>query len=334
MSDTAINDRVGGASAPLDALSGPINALAGSGQSRSDLAAGSEVRDWFTLLKPRVLSLVVYSGVAGLLVAPGAMHPVLAITAILCITIAAGAAGAINMWYDRDIDAVMRRTQNRPIPAGRIAADSALAYGVGLAVFSVALMGLATNWLAAIVLASSILFYVFVYTVWLKRRTPQNIVIGGAAGAFPPLIGWVAVTGSFAPEPLVLFAIIFFWTPPHFWALSLFAHADYARAGVPMLPVVSGARETRKQVLVYTVALLPVALAPWFMGFSGWIYGVSALLLGLWFLRHAWAVWTDAQDEAGRSLTNDLPAKKCFKYSISYLFILLGVLVVDHLVLA
>lgn len=333
MSDTAINDRVGGASAPLDALSGPIHALAGSGQSRSDLTAGSEVRDWFTLLKPRVLSLVVYSGVAGLLVAPGAMHPVLAITAILCITIAAGAAGAINMWYDRDIDAVMRRTQNRPIPAGRIAADSALAYGVGLAVFSVALMGLATNWLAAIVLASSILFYVFVYTVWLKRRTPQNIVIGGAAGAFPPLIGWVAVTGSIAPEPLVLFAIIFFWTPPHFWALSLFAHADYARAGVPMLPVVSGARETRKQVLVYTVALLPVALAPWFMGFSGWIYGASALALGLWFLRHAWAVWTDAQDEAGRSLTNDLPAKKCFKYSISYLFILLGVLVVDHLVL-
>lgn len=333
MSDTAINDRVGGASAPLDALSGPKHALAGSGQSRSDLAAGSEVRDWITLLKPRVLSLVVYSGVAGLLVAPGAMHPVLAITAILCITIAAGAAGAINMWYDRDIDAVMRRTQNRPIPAGRIAPDSALAYGVGLAVFSVALMGLATNWLAAIVLASSILFYVFIYTVWLKRRTPQNIVIGGAAGAFPPLIGWVAVTGAIAPEPLLLFAIIFFWTPPHFWALSLFAHADYARAGVPMLPVVAGARETRRQVLVYTLVLLPVALSPWIMGFSGWIYGASALLLGLWFLKHAWAVWTDAQDEAGRSLTNDLPAKRCFKYSISYLFILLGVLVVDHLVL-
>ncbi len=333
MSDTAINDRAGGASAPLDALSGPIHALAASGQPRSELAAGSEVRDWFTLLKPRVLSLVVYSGLAGLLVAPGPLHPVLAVAAILCITIAAGAAGAINMWYDRDIDAVMRRTQNRPIPAGRIAPDSALAYGVGLAVFSVALMGLATNWLAAIVLASSILFYVFVYTVWLKRRTPQNIVIGGAAGAFPPLIGWVAVTGSISPEPLLLFAIIFFWTPPHFWALSLFAHADYARAGVPMLPVVAGARETRKQVLVYTIALLPVALAPWFMGFSGWIYGVSALGLGLWFLKHAWAVWTDAQDETGRSLTNDLPAKKCFKYSISYLFILLGVLVVDHLVL-
>jgi protoheme IX farnesyltransferase len=316
MSDTAINDRVGGASAPLDASS-----------------AGSEVRDWFTLLKPRVLSLVVYSGVAGLLVAPGHMHPILAITAILCITIAAGAAGAINMWYDRDIDAVMRRTMNRPIPAGRITPDSALAYGVWLAVFSVLLMGLATNWLAAIVLAGSIGFYVFIYTMWLKRRTPQNIVIGGAAGAFPPLIGWVAMTGSISAEPLLLFAIIFFWTPPHFWALSLFAHADYARAGVPMLPVVAGARETRKQVLVYTAALLPVALSPWIMGFSGWVYGASALLLGLWFLKHAWAVWTDAQDEAGRSLTNDLPAKKCFKYSISYLFILLGMLVVDHLVL-
>ena len=296
--------------------------------------AGSEVRDWVTLLKPRVLSLVVYSGVAGLLMAPGTLHPVLAISAILAITIAAGAAGAINMWYDRDIDAVMRRTMNRPIPAGRIAPDSALAYGVGLAVFSVALMGLATNWLASGVLAASILFYVFIYTVWLKRRTPQNIVIGGAAGAFPPLIGWVAVTGSVSAEPLVLFAIIFFWTPPHFWALSLFAHADYARAGVPMLPVVAGARETRRQVLIYTVALLPVALLPWIMGFSGWLYGASALVLGLWFLRHAWMVWTDPQDETGRSLGGDVAARKCFKYSISYLFILFGVLVADHMLLS
>ena len=308
----------GGASAPLDAFSGP----------------GSEVRDWFTLLKPRVLTLVVYSGVAGLLVAPGYINPVLAITAILAITIAAGAAGAINMWYDRDIDAVMKRTINRPIPAGRIAPDSALAYGVGLAVFSVALMGLATNWLAAGVLAASILFYVFIYTVWLKRRTPQNIVIGGAAGAFPPLIGWVAVTGSISAEPLVLFAIIFFWTPPHFWALSLFAHADYARAGVPMLPVVAGARETRRQVLIYTIMLLPVGLLPWIMGFSGWLYGGAALCLGLWFLRHAWAVWTDAQDESGRSLAGDVAAKKCFKYSISYLFVLFGVLVLDHMLLS
>jgi heme o synthase len=308
--------------------------MTGGAQAPLDAYTGSEVRDWFTLLKPRVLTLVVYSGVAGLLVAPGSLHPILAITAILAITIAAGAAGAINMWYDRDIDAVMRRTMNRPIPAGRIAPDSALAYGVALAVFSVALMGLAANWLAAGVLAASILFYVFIYTMWLKRRTSQNIVIGGAAGAFPPLIGWVAVTGSISAEPLVLFAIIFFWTPPHFWALSLFAHADYARAGVPMLPVVEGARETRKQVLVYTVALLPVALLPWMMGFSGWIYGGTALVLGLWFLRHAWAVWIDMQDEAGRSLAGDAAAKKCFKYSISYLFILFGVLVADHMILS
>jgi protoheme IX farnesyltransferase len=329
MSD--ITAQNGGASAPLN-LSGPLHAVA-AGHARSDLAPGSEVRDWITLLKPRVLTLVVYSGIAGLLVAPGSLHPILAFTAILCITIAAGAAGAINMWYDRDIDAVMRRTQNRPIPAGRIEAGSALAYGVALGAGSVALMGLATNWLAAAVLASSILFYVFVYTMWLKRRTPQNIVIGGAAGAFPPLIGWVAVTGSITAEPLLLFAIIFFWTPPHFWALSLFAHADYARAGVPMLPVVAGARETRKQVLVYTVALLPLAVSPWYLGMAGWIYGVSATLLGLWFLRHAWNVWRDEQDGQGVSLTKDLPAKRCFKVSIYYLFALFGALVVDHLVL-
>jgi protoheme IX farnesyltransferase len=300
----------------------------------SDAVLGSEVRDWITLLKPRVLSLVVYSGVAGLLVAPGSLHPVLALAAILCITLAAGAAGAINMWYDRDIDAVMRRTAARPIPAGRVSPDAALAYGVVLSVASVALMGLATNWLAAGVLAFSIFFYVVIYTVWLKRRTPQNIVIGGAAGAFPPLIGWVAVTGSMEALPLVLFAIVFVWTPPHFWALSLFAHEDYKRAGVPMLPVVSGARETRRQVLVYTLLLVPLTLAPVAMGFSGWLYAASALVLGAGFLRHALAVWRDDQDAQGRSLTADAPAKRCFKYSISYLFLLLGALVADRLVLA
>jgi protoheme IX farnesyltransferase len=294
---------------------------------------GSEVRDWITLLKPRVLSLVVYSGVAGLLVAPGVgeMPLVLALAAILCITVAAGAAGAINMWYDRDIDAVMRRTQKRPIPSGRISADGALAYGVLLAVGSVTLMGLATNWLAAAVLAGSILFYVVIYTMWLKRRTPQNIVIGGAAGAFPPLIGWVAVTGSVEALPLVLFAIIFMWTPPHFWALSLWAHQDYQRAGVPMLPVVAGARETRRQVVLYTVLLVPLTLVPWLMGFNSWAYGLAAAVLGANFLRHAWAVWRDAQDAAGVSQTQDMPAKRCFKYSISYLFLLLGALVVDRL---
>jgi protoheme IX farnesyltransferase len=307
-----------------------------TGGAQAPLAASipsSEVRDWVVLLKPRVLSLVVYTGVAGLLVAPGTLHPVLALTAILCITVAAGAAGAINMWYDRDIDAVMRRTQARPIPSGRISPDGALAYGVLLGVASVALMGLATNWLAAAVLAASILFYVVVYTMWLKRRTPQNIVIGGAAGAFPPLIGWVAVTGSFDALPLVLFAMIFFWTPPHFWSLSLFAHQDYARAGVPMLPVVAGARETRRQVVIYTLLLVPLTLLPWAMGFSGWLYGAAALLLGAGFLRHALAVWHDAQDAAGVSLTNDLPAKRCFKYSISYLFLLFGALVADRLML-
>ena len=308
-----------GAKAPFDA---------------SSLAGASEVRDWITLLKPRVLSLVVYSGVVGLLVAPGHLHPVLALTAILCITLAAGAAGAINMWYDRDIDAVMRRTMKRPIPAGRIGADAALAYGVLLAIGSVALMGLATNWLAAGVLAGSIGFYVFIYTMWLKRRTPQNIVIGGAAGAFPPLIGWVAVTGSIETLPLVLFAIVFMWTPPHFWALSLWAHDDYKRAGVPMLPVVAGSRETRRQVVIYTVLLVPLTLAPTLMGFNTLAYGVVATLLGLNFLRHAWLTWTDAQDATGVSLTKDAPAKACFKYSITYLFALLGALALDRLLLA
>ncbi len=300
----------------------------------SEIAGASEVRDWITLLKPRVLTLVVYTGIIGLLVAPGTLHPVLAVTAILCITIAAGAAGAMNMWYDRDIDSVMRRTIKRPIPTGRISADAALTYGVVLAVGSVALMGLATNWLAAGVLAFSIFFYVVIYTMWLKRRTPQNIVIGGAAGAFPPLIGWIAVTGSIEPLPLVLFAIIFMWTPPHFWALSLWAHQDYERAGVPMLPVTHGARETRRQVVIYTILLVPLTLAPWLMGFNTWVYGLLAALLGANFLRHAWLTWRDSQDEAGVSLTKDMPAKRCFKYSISYLFLLFGALALDRLILA
>ena len=300
----------------------------------TDIAGASEVRDWITLLKPRVLTLVVYTGIIGLLVAPGPMHPVLAVTAILCITVAAGAAGAMNMWYDRDIDSVMRRTIKRPIPTGRISADGALTYGVLLAVGSVALMGLATNWLAAGVLAFSIFFYVVIYTMWLKRRTPQNIVIGGAAGAFPPLIGWVAATGSIEALPLVLFAIIFMWTPPHFWALSLWAHQDYERAGVPMLPVTHGARETRKQVVIYTILLVPLTLAPWLMGFNTWVYGAVAALLGANFLRHAWLTWRDEQDADGVSLTKDMPAKRCFKYSISYLFLLFGALALDRLLLA
>ena len=295
-------------------------------------APDASVRDWFVLLKPRVVSLVVFTGVIGLALAPGTLHPVLAFTAVLCIAVAAGAAGAINMWYDRDIDALMRRTAKRPIPAGRIAAESALGFGVVLAVASVLLMYLATNLAAAVVLALSILFYVFVYTIWLKRRTPQNIVIGGAAGAFPPVIGWAAVTGSVDVFPLLMFAIIFFWTPPHFWALSLYASGDYARAGVPMLPVVSGARTTRWQVLLYTVILVAVSLLPWALGYSGLVYGICALGLGAGFLFAATRVLLDRQEADGRSLTRDAPARFAFRYSLLYLFLLFLALAVDHAV--
>ncbi len=291
----------------------------------------SDLRDWITLLKPRVLSLVVFSGAIGLLVAPGHLHPVLALTAVLAIAVAAGAAGAINMWYDRDIDAIMYRTRNRPIPAGRIGANAALGFGIILAVGSVILMGLATNSVAALVLAISILFYVGIYTVWLKRRTSQNIVIGGAAGAFPPLIGWAAVTGSIDTLPMLLFAIIFFWTPPHFWSLALYANADYKRAGVPMLPVVAGGAETRRQILLYTVVLVAVSLSPWLIGFSGPVYGAAAIALGGWFLFRSWLVLRDDQDATGVSLTNDKPARTAFKYSILYLFALFSVLAIDRL---
>ncbi len=292
----------------------------------------STAADWFALLKPRVMTLVVFTGWIGLAVAPGHLHPVLAFTAILCIAVAAGASGAINMWYDRDIDSVMRRTQNRPIPAGRIAPGEALGYGITLAAFAVVVMALATNVVAAAVLAFSILFYVFVYTMWLKRRTPQNIVIGGAAGAFPPVIGWAAVTGGFDMMPLLMFAIVFFWTPPHFWSLSLFAHADYARAGVPMLPVVAGARHTRVQVVLYTLLLVPLTLVPWAMGLAGMVYGLAALVLGLGFIVCAVRVLRDSQDPQGISLTGDAPARAAFKYSILYLFVLFASLAVDRFV--
>jgi protoheme IX farnesyltransferase len=294
-------------------------------------AAESSAGDWLILLKPRVVALVVFTGLVGLLVAPGHLHPVLAFTAILCIAVAAGAAGAINMWYDRDIDAVMRRTARRPIPAGRIAPEAALGYGITLATGSVLLMGLATNWVAAGVLALSIAFYVLVYTMWLKRRTPQNIVIGGAAGAFPPVIGWAAVTGGVDVLPLLLFAIVFFWTPPHFWSLALWAHGDYERAGVPMLPVVAGAKATRRQIALYTVLLVALSLAPWALGLAGAIYGLAALALGGGFLFGAWQVLRDAQDEAGRSLTHDAPAKRLFRYSLLYLAVLFAAIAVDRL---
>jgi heme o synthase len=301
--------------------------------SAGDMIVEADYRDWIALLKPRVLTLVVFTGAIGLWVAPGHLNAVLAFTAILCITVAAGACGAINMWYDRDIDAIMRRTRNRPIPAGRIQPGPALGFGVTLAVGSVLVMGLAVNLPAALILALSICFYVFVYTAWLKRRTPQNIVIGGAAGAFPPVIGWAAVTGSVDLIPLVLFAIVFIWTPPHFWSLALWANDDYRRAGVPMLPVVAGAKETRRQILLYTLVLVPVSLVPFFVGFSGPLYGVAAGLLGAVFLERVYHVMTDRQDETGVSLTRDLPAKQAFKYSVLYLFALFGVLALDRLVL-
>ncbi|HQT64087.1 MAG: protoheme IX farnesyltransferase [Acidocella sp. 20-57-95] len=293
---------------------------------------GAEASDWIALLKPRVLTLVVFTGAIGLVIAPVHMNPILAITAILCITVAAGAAGAINMWYDRDIDAIMKRTATRPIPAGRIQPNAALAYGIVLSVFSVLVMWLAANFVAATVLAISIAFYVFVYTIWLKRRTPQNIVIGGAAGAFPPVIGWAAATGSISLLPILLFLIVLVWTPPHFWSLSLYASGDYERAGVPMLPVVKGARHTRWNVFIYTLALVPLTLSPVFFGLAGWVYGVAATALGLGFIYYAWRVLSDSQDARGVSLTKDAPAKLAFRYSILYLFLLFGACALDRLI--
>ena len=257
-------------------------------------AEGARVADFLQLLKPRVMSLVVFSGVAGMVAAPGHIHPLLAAVAVLCIAVGAGASGAINMWYDRDIDAIMSRTRGRPIPMGRVDPSEAAGFGVVLAIGSVGLMGLAVNWLAGGLLAVTILFYVFVYTIWLKRRTPQNIVIGGAAGAFPPMIGWAAVTGHVSLAPIMLFLLIFMWTPPHFWALALFRTGDYAKAGVPMLPVVAGARATKIQMLIYTLILFPIALAPWALGIAGNIYGAAAValfaLIFFWTPPHFWAL--------------------------------------------
>ena len=290
---------------------------------RIDLSASSW-REYLALLKPRVMSLVVFSAVAGLVVAPGTLHPALALTAILCVAVSAGAAGAINMWYDRDIDAQMKRTRARPIPQGRIAPANALCFGIVLSVWSSITMGLAVNWSAAAILTAANLFYVFVYTVWLKRRTPQNIVIGGAAGAFPPMIGWAAVTGDVGFGAIILFAIIFLWTPPHFWALALFANEDYREAGVPMLPVVAGARHTKIQMLAYTAALFPLGLAPYWIDIAGPIYALGALVLGGLFL--ICAVQVLREDGAA---TGHAAAKRMFGYSIFYLFALFSLLILD-----
>jgi len=284
-------------------------------------------RDFFALTKPRVMSLVIFTGLCGLLAAPGTIHPVLGFTAVLCIAMGAGGAAALNQWWEADIDAGMRRTAARPIPAGRMDRTNARDFGVALSVASVLLMGLAIGWLAAVVLAVSIVYYAVVYTIWLKPRTPQNIVIGGGAGAFPPLIGWVAVTGDITLMPVVLFAIIFFWTPPHFWALALFVQTEYAKVGIPMLPVVAGEVVTRRQILAYAVLLLPLSLVPWWIGGTGALYGVAAGILSLAFLILALRVGLRR-----RSGENDpmKPEKRLFGYSVLYLFALFAALVADR----
>jgi heme o synthase len=287
----------------------------------------AEWRDFFALTKPRVMSLVIFTGLCGLLAAPAAIDPVLGFTAILCIAVAAGGAAALNMWWEADLDAGMKRTAARPIPAGRMDPIAARDFGVALSVGAVLLMGLAVGWLAAAILAVSIVYYAVLYTIWLKPRTPQNIVIGGGAGAFPPLIGWVAATGEITLMPVILFAIIFMWTPPHFWALALFVQSDYAKVGIPMMPVVAGERATRRQILVYAALLLPLSALPWWTGGAGAVYGISALVLSALFLVLAVRVGLrEREGEADRMK----PEKQLFGYSVIYLFALFAALVADR----
>jgi heme o synthase len=282
------------------------------------------VGDYVALMKPRVMSLVVFTALVSLMIAPGQLHPMIGFTALLCIAVGAGAAGALNMWYDADIDALMKRTANRPIPRGRIAPGEAFAFGIVLAAFAVGVLGVLVSWLAAALLAFTIFFYVVVYTAWLKRLTPQNIVIGGAAGSLPPVIAWVAATGGISVEPSLLFLIIFVWTPPHFWALSLVRVDDYARARLPMLPVVAGAEETRRQIVRYSVALVPIGAAPWFLGYAGAAYGATALIAGALMVMFAWRV--RSKREGGRA---ERAAHQLFGFSILYLFVLFAVLLID-----
>jgi len=284
----------------------------------------TRISDFIALLKPRVMTLVVFTGVAGVVLAPGSLHPFLALVAVFCIAVGAGAAGAINMWYERDIDAVMLRTRGRPLPQGRVDAAEALSFGIVLTVLSVGLMGVAINWMAAAILAFASFFYVFIYTIWLKRRTPQNIVIGGAAGAFPPMIGWAAVTGDMSLAPFMLFMLIFLWTPPHFWALALYRNEDYKKAGVPMLPVVAGEAATRLQMLVYTLALTPFVAAPYLMQVCGTVYAAGAALLHGIFIIAAVRVWRDPAGEYRN-------ARAMFGYSIVYLFMLFALMMADKL---
>jgi protoheme IX farnesyltransferase len=283
--------------------------------------------DYVTLLKPRVMSLVVFTALVGLLVAPVPVHPVVALASILFIALGAGASGALNMWWDADIDAVMRRTRGRPVPAGRVGASEALGLGLALSGISVVMLGLAANWFAAAFLAFTIFFYAVVYTMWLKRATPHNIVIGGAAGAFPPMIGWAVATGGVAVESLAMFALIFMWTPPHFWALALFMKGDYEGAGVPMLNVTHGRRVTRAHILAYTLALVPVAIATGFTAIGGPLYLAVAVVLNLWFLRGAFAIWR--RDDADSDADGHAVEKRFFRFSLSYLFLLFGALLAE-----
>jgi protoheme IX farnesyltransferase len=287
------------------------------------------VADYVALLKPRVMSLVVFTALVGLVIAPGHFHPVLALTSILCIAVGGGAAGALNMWYEHDIDALMSRTTNRPIPRGRILPGEALAFGLTLAFFSVMTLGILVNWLAGGLLAFTIFFYVVIYTMWLKRWTAQNIVIGGAAGALPPVVAWAAAAGSLSPEPILLFLIIFLWTPPHFWALALFRTDDYQRANVPMLPNVAGPDATRLQILLYTILLVAVAASPWPLGYFDAIYGVTSLVLGAGMLWYAVRVYRYRTGSAALRATRGL-----FKFSILYLFALFAVLLAEVVVSA
>lgn len=283
--------------------------------------AGARVGDFWALLKPRVMSLVVFSGFAGLYVAPGHIHPLIGAVAILCIAVAAGASGAMNMWYDRDIDSIMSRTCGRPIPKGYVTPEQALTFGLTLSIFSIMIMGLAVNLTAAALLAFTIFFYVVIYTIWLKRRTPQNIVIGGAAGSFPPMIGWAAVTGSVDIASISLFLLIFMWTPPHFWALALWRNPDYTKAGVPMMPVVSGLQSTKKQMLIYTLLLIPIALAPVFLGVAGGFYAAIAITFNLGFVYYAWRVLKS---------DNMIWPKRMFGFSLLYLFVHFAALMIDR----
>ena len=284
-------------------------------------ASGAAVADYVEVLKPRVMSLVAFTGLVGLALAPGHMHPVLAGAAVLCIAVGGGAAGALNMWYERDIDGLMQRTAGRPLPAGRMLPGEVLGFALVLGVGAVLVMGLATNWVAAELLALTIAFYVFIYTIWLKRRTPQNIVIGGAAGAFPPMVGWAAVTGDIGWGAIALFAIIFFWTPPHFWALSLYRAGDYAAAGVPMLPVVAGPHQTKRQILFYTLVLWPVTAAPWLLGTAGGLYAVGAALLNAGFTGAAVQVCCDRSHRS---------ARRMFTLSLLYLLLIFSLLLIDR----